>query len=301
MLTRHSQRHLTWVDLVSPTPGEVRSLMSEFEIDPTVAQELLAPSFRSKVERRGETIYLILHFPLVRATEGAAQEIDFIVGKHFLITARYGGVDPLHTFATAFDANTVLGRATASHGGHLFVHMMQTLYYTLVDHTEMLSHRLDEVEEKIFKGNEKKMVAEISRIGRMVHDFRRALMPHREMLISLEPVAGRIFGTEFGYHVQSVLGVYGRVERDIEGVKESLVELRETNNSLLTTKQNEIMKNLTVVAFFFLPLSFIAAIFGMNTVNQPIIGTTYDFWIVLGGMLLVAVSCFIYFKHKKWL
>ncbi len=300
MLTRHNQRHLTWIDLVSPSPAEVRSLMSEFDIDPSTAQELLTPSFRSKVERKGDSIYLILHFPLAQSTQSQEQEIDFVIGKHFLITARYNSIDPLHSFATAFDANTVLGRATAVHGGHLFVAMLQTLYSTLVDHSDYIAERLTTIEEKIFRGDERRMVAEISHIGRAIHDFRRALLPHREMLLSLEPVAGRVFGTEFGYHVQSILGTYGRVERDIEGVRESLIELRETNNSLLSTKQNEIVKNLTVVAFVFLPLSFIASLFQMNTSN-PIVGMRGDFWIVLGGMVLIALSCFIYFKYKKWL
>lgn len=300
MLTRHTQRNLTWIDLSSPTPGEVRSLMTEFEIDPLIAQELLARSFRSKVERRGDVLYIILHFPTARGHTASDHEIDFVVGKNFLITTRYEGVDPLHSFATAFEAKHVLGRATATHGGHLFIEMMASLYQSLIDHSEYIGRKLSDIEDKIFKGNERQMVAEISHIGRAIHDFRRALLPHREMLISLEPVAGRFFGTEFGYHVQSVLGTYMRVERDIDAVRESLVELRETNNSLLSTKQNEIVKNLTVVAFVFLPLSFIASLFQMNTEN-PIVGIPHDFWIVLGGMGAVAVSCFLYFKYKKWL
>lgn len=274
--------------------------MTEFELDPLIAQELLTQSFKSKVERKGDAIYLILHFPQVRGNDRPEQEIDFVIGKHFLITARYGGSDPLHAFSTAFDANTVLGRSTAIHGGHLFTTMMQTIYHTLIDHSELIDRRLTDIEERIFKGDERRMVAEISHVGRTIHDFRRALMPHREMLLSLEPVAGRFFGTEFGYYVQSLLGTYDRVERDIEGVRESLIELRETNNSLLSTKQNEIVKNLTVIAFVFLPLSFIASLFQMNTAN-PIVGIKGDFWIVLGGMFLIAVSCFLYFKHKKWL
>jgi len=301
MLTRHSQRHLTWIDLVSPTPGEVRSLMEEFDLDPGIAQELLMPSFRSKVDRRGESIFLIFHFPLARNTERPEQEIDFVIGKHFLITTRYDASDPLHSFSTAFDANTVLGRVTASHGGHLFVAMMQALYHSLIDHTEILDRKLDDIEENIFKGDERRMVAEISRVGRTIHDFRRALLPHKEMLLSLEPVAGRFFGSEFGYHVQSVLGVYSRVERDLLSVREALIELRETNNSLLTTKQNEIMKNLTIMAFVTFPLALVSSIFGMNTAWLPFMGMVGDFWVVIGIMATLTVIFFLYFRHKKWL
>jgi magnesium transporter len=81
----------------------------------------------------------------------------------------------------------------------------------------------------------------------------------------------------------------------------SLLELRETNNSLLTTKQNELMKTFTIMAFLMLPLSLIAGVFGMNAEHMPIIGNAFDFWIVLGCMLAVVVVFFAFFKYKRWL
>jgi magnesium transporter len=81
---------------------------------------------------------------------------------------------------------------------------------------------------------------------------------------------------------------------------ESLHELRETNNSLLTTKQNETMKKLTLLAFITFPLSLIASIFEMNTVDMPIVGLQHGFWIIIGGMTVVGLAMFWYFKYKKW-
>ena len=80
MLTRYGQKHAVWIDLAHPTPHEVRSLMHEFGIDPLIAEELLVPSFKPKVERRGEVIYVILHFPVLRGLGARAeQEIDFVI------------------------------------------------------------------------------------------------------------------------------------------------------------------------------------------------------------------------------
>jgi magnesium transporter len=97
------------------------------------------------------------------------------------------------------------------------------------------------------------------------------------------------------------MGVYQRVERTLGNLYDSLQELRATNDSLLNTKQNEIMKTLTVLAFLFLPLTFITGVFGMNTVNDPIIGGPGDFYILTGGMVVIAVCCFVYFRHRDWL
>ena len=302
MLTRYAQRNLTWIDLVSPTPAEVRGIMQEFAIDPLIAEELLMPSYKPKVERHGEQLYVILHFPILRGlNERPTQEIDFIVGKNFLITARYAATDHLHSFAKVFEVNTVLGQPSAMHGGHVFVAMVTSLYRALANECDIIEKHLTDIEDRIFEGKERTMVLQISKTGRVIYDFRQILLPHREMLRSLESAGMQLFGQEFLYYVHNVQGEFERVSHAVEHLRESLVELRETNNSLLSTKQNEVMKMFTVIAFLFLPLSFVASLFQMNTHYTPIIGTPGDFWIITGTMVLLAAGFFVYFKRKGWL
>lgn len=301
MLTRYEQRSLTWVDLVAPSASEVRTLMQEFDLDPAIAEELLSVSFRSKVERRGDAILLILHYPSPRGSNRPTQEIDFVIGKHFLITAHYENIDPLHIFAKAFEVESVLGRPGTGHGGHLFVSVARNIYAGLVHECESIERKLQDIEDNIFRGNEREMVTRLSQVGRTIHDFRQALAPHQEMLASLEPVAGRFFGHEFSHYIREIEGSLRRVQHTIENLRDSLGELRETNNSLLNTKQNDIMKTFTVLAFLFLPLSFIAGLFGMNTENNPVTGHPHDFWVIFSGMAALGVSFIFYFKHKGWL
>lgn len=276
--------------------------MAEFELDPVLAEELTSPSPKSKVERRGQLLYLVLHFPALRALNSRPeQEIDFIIGKNFLITTRYSNIDPLHSFAKAFEVNSVLHRSGAEHGGHLFVGMARDLYHSLLMECDRLHERLDGVEDKIFAGREREMVAQISINGRMIHDFRRTLEPHKLMLESLEPHGERIFGAGFSYHTRALLGEYERVRHTLEYLREWLSELRETNNSLLSTKQNDIMKNLTIMAFVTFPLSLMVGLFAIDAHSNPILDLEYGFWIIL-GILLVSSMCFItFFKYKKWL
>jgi len=277
--------------------------MQEFSIDPLIAEELLLPSFRPKVERRDQVIYLILHFPTLHGTNGKhEQEIDFVIGKNFLITTRYSVLDPLHSFAKTFDPQTILSQNDgASHGGHLFTNMARSLYIALGRECNTLEKRLDDIEERIFAGEERNMVVRLSHIARLMHTFRQSLLAHDEMLHSLEPVAARFFDPEFSYHVHELLGLYQRIDRRLTHLRDSLLELRETNNSLLSTKQSEIMKNLTIMAFVTFPLTLISSLFGMNAEHIPIVGVFADFWIIIGIMLTIALSFFIFFKHKHWL
>jgi len=303
MLTRYKERDLTWIDMVAPTPKEVRELMSEFALPPQIAQELLSASYKSKVERYGEMAYVILHFPTLRVglNRRPEQEIDFIIGPKFLITARYENIDPLHTFAKAFEVGTLLGRNHSAHGGHLFASMVQNLYRSLSEECDLVRGKLEDIETKIFRGDERRMVFELSHVARALYDFSRALAPHKEMLGSLEPAAPRLWGQEFSYYLRELEGTRARVEHEVTGLRESLRELRATNDSLLNTKQNEIMKTLTILAFVTFPLTLISSVFGMNTNTLPIVGTTGDFWIIIGIMIALASSFFVYFKHKGWL
>lgn len=304
MLTRYGEHNLTWVDLVAPTHEEVRSLVRDFDLDSLIAQELLVPSFKHKVERRGDAVYVILHFPALQngIAGRAEQEIDFVIGKHFLITARYEESAPLHSFAKAFEVQSVLKHnAGITHGGHLFVSMVRTLYQAMSEECDTIARRLQEIEESIFNGREKRMVVELSHVGKTIHDFRQALIPHKEMLSSMEPASARFFGPEFSYYLHSLIGSCARVGETLEHLRDSMIELRETNNSLLTTKQNDVMKTLTVLTFLFLPLTFIASLFAMDAHAEPIVGHPLDFWIIVGGMGGIALACLLYFKHKGWL
>ena len=135
----------------------------------------------------------------------------------------------------------------------------------------------------------------------VARNLRQRIEPHREVLRDFESSAAQFFGTDFSPYIRSISDEYYRVHNHIMRATESLHELRETNNSLLTTKQNETMKIFTILAFVTFPLSLIASIFSMDTIHNPIVGEPHDFWIVMGIMGIAAILMFWYFNYKKWL
>jgi len=187
------------------------------------------------------------------------------------------------------------------HAGNVFYYMLTELYKTLYDELLHINVRLDAVEERIFEGYEREMVRELSNISRDLLNYTQALDSHEGMLQSIETPGVALFGYEYARNIRSVTGEYDRLANGIKSNRASLSELRETNNSLLGTKQNEIMKIFTIMAFVTFPLSLIASVFGMNTITTPIIGHKWDFWIIVGVMIAAAVAFFAYFKYKKWL
>lgn len=303
MIKRYLHNETVWVDIINPTKEEVTAISEEFEISPGVTHELVSPSFKSRVDMHSRYIYMILHFPVFKHshTGDTRQEIDFIIGKNFLITARYETIDAMERFAKIVEVNSILDRGFSSdHTGVMFFGIIREIYQALFHELEYIEGALSKIEQGIFSGKEKEMVIALSEVSRDLINFRKATDFHNEVLDSLNLYGGKLFGEQFKYHVQNVLDEYHKVANGLRNNLEFVTELRETNNSLLSTKQNEIMKTLTIMAFVTFPLTLIATLFGMNTVSTPILGSAHDFWLIITMMFSGAIGFFAYFKHRNW-
>lgn len=303
MLSRYEHGGLVWIDLESPTREEVLSIAEEFRIEPLVAGELLASSTKPRAEFYPEYAYVVMHFPaLHHSHKSSEQEIDFVIGRQFIITTRYDVVDPLHKFSKVFEVNSILDESNlGEHAGFVFFYMLRKLYRSIEHEVEYVQHELRVIEEFIFTGHEVKMVEAISRSARDLLNLRQTIEPHRETLHSLEEGGPAFFGAEFTPYLKQISNEYYRVHNHVMRHTEFLHELRETNNSLLTTKQNETMKRFTILAFTIFPLTLIASLFSMDTRFTPLIGLPYDWWIIVGSMSVAVLLMFWYFTRKEWL
>lgn len=303
MQSRYEHGGLVWVDLESPTREEVRAIAEEFSIEPLVAEELLLPASKPRVEIHPRYVYTVMHFPALHHSHKThEQEIDFVIGKSFIVTTRYDVVDPLHKFSKVFEVNSILDESNiGEHAGFIFFYMLKKLYRAIEHEVEYVQHDLHTIEEHIFSGHEIEMVSAISRTARDLLNLRQTIEPHRELLHELEEQGPQFFGADFAKYLRALSNEYYRVHNHIMRHTEFLHELRETNNSLLTTKQNETMKRFTILAFTTLPLTLIAAIFSMDTRSEPIVGLPFDWWIIIGLMATVTLCMFAFFKRKHWM
>lgn len=303
MVKKQKYKEVTWVDAENPTKDEARDIMEEFSLSPEDAQDILLPTFKDKITISKNYVYLVLHFPAFKHTHNKShrQEIDFVIGKDFIITNRYESIDSMEKYAKIFEVNSILDKNESNIGsGELFLAIMKTIYQSLSDELDSINYLLRETEKNIFAGKEKEMVFELSRVGREIVNFNHIIKPHGIVLETLKEESNKIFGKDFSLELAEIINEYYKISKILENVTEVMKELRETNNSLLSTKQNEIMKVLTIMAFVTFPLTLISSIMGMNTVYLPIVGLAGDFWIVIGIMVFLATFFFVYFKGKKW-
>ncbi len=305
MISRYRYKDLTWVDLESPTHEEVLQIMQEFNLPELVAEEMVANSIRSKVDMYENLIYVILHFPLISHHHGKLpeQEVDFVIGKNFLISVRYEVIDPIHEFAKAFEVDAMLDKSKLpSHGGIVFMQMLKELYHHSVRELEGVSKTLHDIESEIFHGHEALMVKKISYTNKKLLDFKQAVRYHQDVLRSYEISSKQFFGESYSYYATTITAEFNKVNSLLEGHRDMLAELQRTNDSLLTSKSNDIMKTFTIMTFVMMPLTIITGVFGMNTSDNVVfIHDLKDFYFVLFAMLLTGIVMFLFFKIKKWL
>ena len=303
MINKQNYKTVTWVDAEMPTKDEARGLMEEFELSPEVAQDIMLPTFKDKIVMAKDYIYLVLHFPAFKHTHNKShrQEIDFVIGKNFIITNRYESIDAMEKYAKIFEVNSILDKNTSEFGsGELFIAMMRTVYQTLSDELDSINYLLSEAEKNIFAGKEKDMVFELSRIGREIINFNHIVTPHENVLEALKQNSGKILGPAFVLELDEVINEYYKISKILENVTEVLQELRDTNDSLLSTKQNETMKVLTIFTFFALPFSIITGLFQMNTTFTPLVDRHDAWFIIVGVEVVVLLIVYIIAKRKKW-
>ena len=290
----------TWTDLSSPTKEELDSLILAQHIDPLIAQDLLAPTPKQYSKEFNNALYAVMHIPLFKHSHfiNLEQEIDFIITEKNIITARYESIDALHHFAKHIEVDEILNKEKHS---HLFFGITREIYGFLFEEIEYMKDWIKDIEKNIFESREKEMVFSISAASRNLLSFKRIVGPHQMIWLNLTNSEKINFGEKFEKDARLLLEEWARLMSEIKNISDMLDELRETNNSILSTKQNEIMKFFTILAFIILPLTLITSIFGMNTMNLPIVGLPYDFWIVVGLMFCVSLAMFTYFKYKKWI
>lgn len=301
MITTHTHKHLTWIDIESPTGEDIAAVIKEYAIHPTWAHELLAPSERAKTDTNEHGFYAVLHYPDHPSAHHDAPdiEIDYIVTEKFLITAHYSPVDTFIEFANQFEVDSTLDRLHVKTGADLFLELNNRLYRGLREELEPLKKEIKKIESEIFQGNEFHMVHEISKLHRRLLDFKQATRSHMIILKSFDLQAPKLF-THATVNQDMVFREYFRVENALENCLELLKELRETNDSLLTAKNNEVTKKLTLMAFVTFPLTLVATVLFAHNAPQMFTGIN-GFWTTVGILVVLFIIMQVYFTYKKWI
>lgn len=301
MISRINHKNITWVDIFNPSDEEIAEISSEFILDGAVRIDIATPTLRSTLMEYIDYIYMVMHFPQLEKGISFNTEIDFIIGKHYIITIHYDELNIINKREKIIDAALDNKPVSEYHTGHIFLEILGTLYRESNSALDPLDDKLMTIEKSIYSGHERRMVAYISDTIHHLIDFDHALRLHDKILLHLIDWGGEYYDRKFKDSVYTLRYIYSELVDRVNMLREDADELRSTNDSLLQHKTSDVMKTLTMMSFVIFPLSLIAGLFGMNATHIPIIGSDYDFEIIISLMFSVTIVLFAFFKWKRWI
>ena len=295
---------ITWVDIQDPTKEDVDYLREEFQLHPMVLEQIIPPSWGTRVEQFASTLFLVLFLPVYskERKETRPRELNIIAGKDFLITNHYNSVLPLKALFDECNLYEDRKEEYMGKGIALLLHrVLHNVWEDISKKVRKIDRKLTIIEESTFEGKERAMLSEISFAKADITNFWRIIRPQKGVLTSLRDDAEDFFGGEhYTPYFAHLRNHWARIMSTLIIAKETINSLEQTNNSLLTDKTNEIVKLLTIFSVIVFPLTLLAALFGMNTKILPLVGIPGDFWIITGLMSAGTLLMIAFFKKKKW-
>lgn len=296
---------ITWVNIVTPNKSAVNFLKANYHIAPNVLRDFIPAVKRPKVEDYGEYLFIVIHFPIYNpeARTTTSTELDMILFRNTLITGHCSYLPELKRIFNKCEREPEVKNYYMQKDA---VCMLYLILDKLIDtRMPMLDHiddHIDNIEAKMFAGDERKLLQEIAYVKHDIIGFRKSLKPQRTVLESLSHFTPKISSNDYRREITEVIGSNIKVWNTLENHKEMIEALEQTNESIFSHRLNDTMKILTAFSVMVLPLTLIASIFGMNTtVGMPFMQTEYGFEIILLMMLSVCLFSFFFFKHEKWL
>jgi len=300
-------KNLTWVNISNPGKKEVNYLKKNYDFHDLDIKDCLPPLQRPKFVNQGNYLFLIFLFPVYHrdSKKISVAEIDFFITQNQLITVHDNRLEPIKKLFKKISESKDGEKSRFMEQGAIF--MLYEILDQLYDYCfPMLVHigdDLDVIDGKLFKKYNQETVKEISNIKRNIVNFRRALQAHKNIIKKIIYGYQSLFPDKrTALYFEHLKEVTKDIWDLLESHNETVNAMSEAYDSMLSFRINDIIKTLTIFSVIVFPLTLLAAIFGMNTLNSmPFVNHPFGFWIIIAIMFLGILGMIIFFKKKHWI
>ncbi len=289
-----------WVDLEAPTPEEAKLLGADlFAFHPLAVEDCLHASSRPKVDDYEDYLYLVFHAWRKEGEEVRLEEVDFFLGKHYLVT-HHG--EPRSSVASVAEI-VVRDPALAMGSGpdmllHAVVDRMVDRYTVVMD---SLDERVDGLETAILENPSSAALREILAVKRDLQELFRAIRHQRDVVNSLAREGHPTITRKGRQYLRDVYDHVVRVHVTVEGLRDEVAGARDAYLSVVSNRMNEVMKALTIVSTLALPVVLVTGVFGMNFDAIPLVHTAGGFWVSTALMGALGAGMYAWFRAKRWI
>jgi len=296
---------LTWVNTVAPDVDTATELADRFGWHPLDVEDIVSTRQRPKVDDYDEDGYLfvVLHFPAYDKSVARldAAELDIFLGPDYLVTIPNRELLPVTRLFGRCESDDALREQLFAKGsGRLLYEVLDDLFDYCFPILDKIGHKLRSVEEDMSERRAEEIVHDILTVKLEIISYRKVIKPERAALRVLERRVAKFLPEELELYFDDIVDAAERIWDQLDNYKEVVEALEATNESVISHRQNDVLRVLTIFSVILLPLTLISGIFGMN-VNFPGFSTHEAFWTIVGVMLATILGMVGFFRWKRWL
>jgi len=292
---------VTWINVDGLGNTKVIEELGQcFTIHPLILEDILNTDQRPKMEDLDTYIYLNLKMLTFLDTENniRVEHVSMLIGHNFLISFQEDIGDIFDPVRERIRKDGRIRKFGPDYLAYALIDGIVDNYFVVM---EKLEERVEELEEELVVNPSQQSLHRISRLKKDMIFLRKSVWPLREVINSLEHSESPLIKETTTIYLRDVYDHTIQVIDTLETLRDMVSGMLDIYLSGLSYRMNEIMKVLTLIATIFIPLTFVAGVYGMNFRYMPELGWEYGYFTVWGVMIAMVVLMLIYFRKRQWI
>ena len=295
-------KYISWLDIDGLDDDKVINAVGEqFSLHPLLLEDVLNFDQRPKVEEYQDTLFVVVKMLTMDEETGGihSEQVSFVLGKGFVITFQEKPGDILDPIRDRIRHKT--GRVRKMGAAYL----LYALIDVIVDHyfliVERIGQRIEELERKVTVRPGSEDLMEMQEIRGLLITVGRYVTPTRELAGRLNTIQTELIDKGTRRYINDLQDHAVYISESIATDRDMLASLENTYHAGVNLRMGQVIKLLTIISTIFIPLTFIAGVYGMNFDNMPELRSPHGYYVVMGIMASITLVMLIWFRRKRWL
>ena len=298
-----SEASVTWINIIGlHDTGIIQQAGDEFAVHPLVLEDIVNTGQRPKFEDQGNLLFMVLRMlyrqpPVTGAI--ISEQVSLLIGRNVLVTFQEMEADVFDTIRNRIRAGG--GRIRQMGADYLAYALLDAIVDNYFSVLEDLDEKIESAQQSALEAPVPATLHHIHNLKRELVSVRRHLWPLREAVSAFHKSDSTLLTRDLTPYLHDVHEHTFQVLDTLESMREMISSALETYMSSVSNRMNEIMKVLTIISTIFIPLTFIAGIYGMNFEYMPELSWPLGYAATLGFMGITAAAMVMFFKRRHWL
>ena len=278
----------------------IENVGKKFNLHSLLLEDVLSVNDLPKYEEYPDCLFFTLKMISIDKIEDDLNQehVSLILGKNYVISFQEREGDVFDPVRSRIELNN--GRVRKMKADYLFYLLIDTVvdnYYHVLDKVES---KLEDIEDELSIDENTNRLTQIIDLRKKLINIKKAIYPLRDAARKLINVGSKFITEDIHKYINDLQDHINNIIQEVDVQREIISGFIDLNNSNLNTRMNTVMKQLTTIATIFIPLTFVAGVYGMNFKFMPELDWKFGYPFALGLMLGISIIMFIYMKKKKW-